>query len=269
MHAWERSGAWQISLECILLEAELSAASDFDWAFPGGATEPGGQPDDSIPFATQGSPPLELPVTPPSGSTPSVAMETSEVNVYSSPVVATRISRFQKRLLLSRVDKNTRSNLMFAPNITLFNGQRASVSDEIHRPFVTGVRKVANRTAQFQPIIQTVSEGWCLHLHSEVTEDKGVDLQCVITESKLLDVEFAHLPYSSKDDLNPDVTVQVPNVRRKSLKSSVRLAAGESLLIASPVTFKRDAPEQESMARFYLVTPTLISEREVLDIATE
>src|SRR4029077_12131923 len=53
-----------------------------------------------------------------------------------------------------------RSNLMFAPKVTLFNGQQGTVRDSVDRPFVTSlIPTVGFFAVGFTPQITTVSEG--------------------------------------------------------------------------------------------------------------
>jgi hypothetical protein len=84
-----------------------------------------------------------------------------------------------------------------------------------------------------------------------------------MTESKLESVDLAHLPFPAQDDRVGNVTVQVPNVNQKSVRSSVHLSNGESLLIASPATFTSAAADQNPKATFYMITPRLISEKSI------
>jgi type II secretory pathway component GspD/PulD (secretin) len=72
--------------------------------------------------------------------------------------------------------------MMFAPKVTLFNGQTAWVADEVQRPFVTGVQLGSGNQHGFQPIIDVIHEGMRIGLRAEVTEDGDVDLLCNLTE---------------------------------------------------------------------------------------
>ena len=59
----------------------------------------------------------------------------------------------------------------------------------------------------------------------------------MVTESEIQSVGLAKLPFVSGEDPATNITVQVPNVARSSVRSGVRLAKGESLLIVSPTTY--------------------------------
>ena len=266
LHAWERSGAWQVSLECRVIVADLNIARDFDWDFPGIVTASDGeQQSQEISSIPELDTTTDFPLSATSPSATAVGLQTQEHSLCVRPVVGMKISKFQSRLLMNRAQRDPRTNILFAPKVTLFNGQRAWISDEARRPFVTGVHPRSNDTEELQPVIQVLRTGWWMHLHPEVTEDKGVDLRYLMTESKLQSVDMAHLPLPAQDDRVGNVTVQVPNVRQKSVRSNVHLAKGESLLIASPATFKSGATDQNPRATFYMITPRLISEKSILN----
>lgn len=66
-----------------------------------------------------------------------------------------------------------RSNLMFAPKVTLFNGQRAFVTDSVQRPFVTSlIPTVGFFSVGFTPQITTLSEGVSLTVQAVVSADR-------------------------------------------------------------------------------------------------
>ncbi|MDG1894606.1 MAG: M56 family metallopeptidase [Fuerstiella sp.] len=46
LHAWERSGTWQVSLECRVIVADLNIARDFDWDLSGIVTASDGKQQD-------------------------------------------------------------------------------------------------------------------------------------------------------------------------------------------------------------------------------
>jgi type II secretory pathway component GspD/PulD (secretin) len=66
-----------------------------------------------------------------------------------------------------------RSNLMFAPKVTLFNGQQAQVSNTVQRPFVIGlIPTVGFFSVGFQPIIRAIPEGIILNVQAVISADR-------------------------------------------------------------------------------------------------
>ncbi len=79
---------------------------------------------------------------------------------------------------------------MFAPKLTLFNGQQATISDSVARPFVVSViPTVGFGTAGFQPIIQTIPSGITLTVTAVISADRRfVRLNLIPFFSEVTDV---------------------------------------------------------------------------------
>ncbi|HVJ67348.1 MAG TPA: hypothetical protein VM510_05150, partial [Caulifigura sp.] len=66
-----------------------------------------------------------------------------------------------------------RSNLMFAPKVTLFNGQQATVQNTVSRPFVTSlIPTVGFFAVGFTPQITVLSEGVTLQVQAVISADR-------------------------------------------------------------------------------------------------
>ncbi len=71
----------------------------------------------------------------------------------------------------AQVDERT--NIMFAPKVTLFNGQSATVRSAVDRPFVTSlIPTVGFFSVGFTPQITVVSEGTTLQVSAVVSADR-------------------------------------------------------------------------------------------------
>jgi general secretion pathway protein D len=83
------------------------------------------------------------------------------------------LSDIEAFFLIQAAQGNTRSNVMQAPKVTLFNGQNAFVSDTIQRPFVTSVVPVVGDfAAAQQPVITVLSEGTAVNVQAVVSNDR-------------------------------------------------------------------------------------------------
>ncbi|MFM8577629.1 MAG: hypothetical protein ACKOCN_02330 [Planctomycetaceae bacterium] len=100
------------------------------------------------------------------GSSPSIP--------FGPPTVGGGAADFQTLInLIQAAQGNTRSNVMQAPKVTLFNGQNAFVSDTIQRPFVTSVVPVVGDfAAAQQPVITVLSEGTAVNVQAVVSNDR-------------------------------------------------------------------------------------------------
>ena len=83
------------------------------------------------------------------------------------------LSDIEAYFLIQAAQGNTRSNVMQAPKVTLFNGQNAFVSDTTQRPFVTSVVPVVGDfAAAQQPVITVLSEGTAVNVQAVVSSDR-------------------------------------------------------------------------------------------------
>jgi len=83
------------------------------------------------------------------------------------------LSDIEAYFLIQAAQGNTRSNIMQAPKVTLFNGQNAYVSDTRQRPFVTSVVPVVGDfAAAQQPVITVLSEGTAVNVQAVVSSDR-------------------------------------------------------------------------------------------------
>jgi Flp pilus assembly secretin CpaC len=83
------------------------------------------------------------------------------------------LSDIEAFLFVQAAQGDERANLMFAPKITLFNGQIASISSFVARPFVTSVIPVVSAFAVgFQPVITQVPDGIFMTVQAVVSADR-------------------------------------------------------------------------------------------------
>ncbi len=83
------------------------------------------------------------------------------------------LSDIEAYFLITAAQGNTRSNIMQAPKVTLFNGQQAFVSDTRQRPFVTAVVPVVGDfSAAQQPVITVLNEGTAVNVQAVVSNDR-------------------------------------------------------------------------------------------------
>ena len=101
------------------------------------------------------------------------------------------LSDIEAYFLINASQGDTRSNLLNAPKVTLFNGQQAFVADTTQRPFVISVVPVVGEfAAAQQPVIVVLSEGTLMTIQAVVSEDRRyVRLTVVPFFSQIGDVE--------------------------------------------------------------------------------
>ena len=176
--------------------------------------------------------------------------------IQSCPVFDSTITDQQARELIDFAQGDARSNIMFAPKVTLFNGQVGSIEDFTHRPFVTNMRLAGETGSDMVPVVELVGEGTQIELRTDVTEKLEVELQAVVTLSQIQKVELANLPFASQNNPKTNVTVQVPSVNRTLIRSSARLSSGQNLLIAVPQVFSADGDNKNDSPAATLIMLT-------------
>lgn len=100
------------------------------------------------------------------------------------------LSDIEAYFFLQAAQSDIRTNIMQAPKVTLFDGQFASISDIVQRPFVTSIVPVVGDFAVAQqPVIVVLDEGTRLNVQGVVSEDKRfVRLTLVPTFSQIGEV---------------------------------------------------------------------------------
>lgn len=132
--------------------------------------------------------------------------------------------------LINTMQGDVRTNIYFAPKVTLFNGQQAVVRDEVLRPFVTGMD--GN-----DPVIDVLPDGWKLKINSTVNAEGNIELKYELRLSAILDVDIKELQGSKEKE---PATVQVPDARQLHVRSMATLRDGETLLVSG---LKQEAEE--------------------------
>ncbi|MDD3468684.1 MAG: hypothetical protein PHE53_01735 [Thermoguttaceae bacterium] len=83
------------------------------------------------------------------------------------------LSEIEAHIFVTAAQGDTKSNVLQAPKVTLFNGQMATVYDQSQSPFVTSVQPVVGDFAAAQmPIIVVLSEGTFLTVQAVVSPDR-------------------------------------------------------------------------------------------------
>lgn len=83
------------------------------------------------------------------------------------------LSDLELFFFLQAAQGDTRTNVMQAPKVTMFDGQLASITDQAQRPFVIGLTPVVGDFAVAQqPIVVILNDGTSLNVQSVVSQDK-------------------------------------------------------------------------------------------------
>jgi general secretion pathway protein D len=166
------------------------------------------------------------------------------------------LSDIEAYFLIQAAQGDSRTNVLQAPKVTLFNGQQAFVADAIQRPFVVGVIPVVGEfVAAQQPVIIVLNEGTMMTIQAVVSDDRRyVRMTIVPFFTQIGDVdEFTFEgstsstnSSSSKDNdedgkkeedskndstVRSGVTVQLPSFQFVSVVTTVSVPDGGTVLL--------------------------------------
>lgn len=83
------------------------------------------------------------------------------------------LSEIEAYFFMSATQGDTRSNVLQAPKVTIFNGQMGMISDMSMSPFVTSVIPVVGDfAAAYQPVITILSEGQLLSVQGTISDNR-------------------------------------------------------------------------------------------------
>src|SRR5205085_1265915 len=122
---------------------------------------------------------------------------------------------------LQAAQGDSRTNILQAPKVTLFNGQTAFVSDTTNRPFVTSIIPVVGDFAVGQmPVIVVLNEGTSLSVQAVVSQDRRFTrLTLVPFFSQVGQVD--EFTFSGTTTTNSGTTVQDPTNPDKNITTQV------------------------------------------------
>jgi len=138
----------------------------------------------------------------------------------NQPVFIKSLNAEQTKQFIQIAQSDARSNIMFAPKVTVFDRQEAMIQNTTQRPFVVGLTKAES---QYQPEIQTIDDGIKVALKATV-KDTNIRLDLAI---RMADIERV----STKNAGPEGTAVQIPSVKATTVKLSALLNKGRTLAI--------------------------------------
>ncbi len=128
----------------------------------------------------------------------------------AQPFAAAVIDEDMLRSLVVAVQSDTRTNILFAPRVTMFNGQRGTIASKTTRPFVTGVQP--DEAGNLKPHVQLFDDGMEVDISAVIQDDESLSLTTRLELKNIGKIEMANLPLPDERYAKPNVTVQVPSV---------------------------------------------------------
>jgi len=157
------------------------------------------------------------------------------------PVLLEILDKKRHWEMIEQFQGQERTNLFYAPTVTLFSGQTATIQDVVRRPFVVGM-------VEDQAQVRNVSEGLSMRVRPLLRNDNSIWLDSELTLSDIRSVETVTIQRSDRQD---PVTFQVPEVSTSRFDASLDLPAGKTLLIGG---LKNTDDEGKSRSTLLFIT---------------
>jgi hypothetical protein len=228
--AWEQSGLAQICVETRFISGpeDIASALGISWRYLEAFSD-------------------EADEVAPAGVKPGMPVVRAKAAVEDYlPIAVVSLHEQQAHALVQTAQNNQRTNLLQAPKVTLFNGQRAMVLDQTQTPFVVGIQDTLSGAQD--PKIAVIDEGTKLSLRTILSPDAAtVQLEARIELSEIKGVgKVATIVHGET------TTIQIPRVKRCRIDVSSEIPDGQSLLIGC-------IPSYEQKEFFYiLLTPRIL-----------
>ncbi len=164
------------------------------------------------------------------------------------------LSDLELFFFLQAVQGNSRTNVLNAPKVTMFDGQSATIIDQAQRPFVISFEPVVGDFAVAQrPIIVVLNEGTQMNVQSIVSQDKRFVRMTLVPQftriesadrqftfqgrrstqsgTSILNPNSNQNPTSSNQDIIEGTTVQQPTLGTTSVNTTVSVPDGGTILL--------------------------------------
>jgi len=158
----------------------------------------------------------------------------------------------QASRMIDRFQGDSRTNLLQAPKVTVFNGQTAFVEDGSQSLFVVGVKKVKGDTGPvLQPQTRVVFSGTRVSMRPILLENGYVRLECRLMASRIGEVKTKKLKQTSAGS---DITIQMPGVITREVETSAEMQPGQTLAIAG---LEKEVGPGKSEPMIVMIRPTI------------
>ena len=230
-----------IEMHTIIAPPELINSLSSNWVIPQTVISP--EEDTGPPRAN----PLDRPLPDKNAKQSSTARMSVEKNL---PVMLEVLENDRRIEILDKLGQHAKANVLQAPKVTLFNGQSAVVEISTQRPFVVGMR-------DGEPQICVITSGWKMHLRPMLRGKNLVWLDYEMTLSNIRGVEQTKIKTNGGDET---VALQVPEVAKTQIDSSVEMPLGKTLLVGGLKTAK---VKDETRSLLVLLRATKVDAKEI------
>lgn len=179
--------------------------------------------------------PVKEDLPPPQGVTDATWTEATSIVERSTPVLYSLLSPKDLETVLSTAKKQTTLKSLMAPSVIVFNGQIASVSNAVERPFVTGIKVVKlgpenKQQVEFAPKVKVYQEGTTMKILPELMAGKSIRLNCQLDLCKIRSVELHKIPGVEG---RGEFSIQMPEVAVTKFRTCLDMPLDYSLAVSA------------------------------------
>ncbi len=177
----------------------------------------------------------EKTLPPPDGVTSATWTEAKSIVERATPVLYTLLTPSEYQAVVERTQQSATIQRLMSPTVVVFNGQIASISDSVERPFVTGIKPVLlndgqSQQVEFTPSIQVVPEGTTMNIRPELSDGKNVRLNYQLDLCKVRSIETLALPGV---DGHGEFSVQLPEVASTQFRTCLDMPINYALAVSA------------------------------------
>lgn len=174
-------------------------------------------------------------IVPPTGVTSENWTEATSVIERSAPVLYTLLTPAERQKVGEEVKQSTSLSRVTSPQVVVFNGQFATVSDSVERPFVTGMKPMlvgesGQQRVEFTPNIRVYPEGSTMRMLPEIRNGNSIRLNYHLELCKIRTVETLELPCLDSEET---FTVQIPEVAATKFRACVDMPVDHCIAIGT------------------------------------
>ncbi|MES2788334.1 MAG: M56 family metallopeptidase [Planctomycetota bacterium] len=174
------------------------------------------------------------------------------------PAVAAVADRLLVETIIKNAQANKNNSLLFAPVITVYNGNTAIVEDYVSRPLSSPIQSYSDPESHSSRIYE---EGWFLHCRPKLTRGGAADpnpikLDFSLTQREIRGIEKSALNATGKQ--KGVAPVGIPELATTKISAGAEMQNGQTLLIGGLTTRSADGKTRQPflvLVRVLNVTP--------------
>ena len=155
-------------------------------------------------------------------------------NAGGTTIQFTFLDDVQMEAILRAVSKSSTSNIIQAPSLTVYNGERASLTFMEHVSYVKDFEpEIAQSAVIAEPIVAVARDGVILDVRPVVSSDRRfITMELRPTVAILQRDESGDLPqFTTGLGVGESVTIELPELEVKRLRTTVTMPDGATLLL--------------------------------------